>query len=151
MGDLYLNFCLLLLNVTPIWEPRLLQDAFEWGSHAPKCTSGHAVFHPLKSIARWKTCMNQIGPNAIKPPHSYEAVLKHWNRGALDVPLAVVKESSSHKYSRMVVLALVLLVCGALMAAPCRIVRWPWLRVKRTTLSSLDVIYRFIAPEGISL
>lgn len=96
--DYYLNFCLLLLDVRGIVEPRLLQDAYQWGATAVDCTSEHACFHPVKTLVAWNSCVNQIGPNALAPLMGYDLrqlALFHGSHSALfmNVFLAVAATS----------------------------------------------------------
>lgn len=63
--DFYLNSCLIFLGVPGVKELRLLKDAYMWGQKHVDCSSGEAVFHPLKTSEEWARCVQQIGQPAV--------------------------------------------------------------------------------------
>jgi len=58
--DVYLNNCLKELDIHPIRDLTLMNDAYNWGGHYIECGSAHAVFHPLKTKQDWIRCLRTV-------------------------------------------------------------------------------------------
>jgi len=65
--DLFLNSCLRELDIHPITDLRLMNDAYNWGGHFIECGSPYAVFHPLKTKQDWVRCLRTVcsSPNTL--------------------------------------------------------------------------------------
>merc|ERR1719323_830514 len=89
--DYFLNFCLKYLGVAGVREMRLLQDAYMWGQKHVTCNTGHAVFHPTKSVEEVAACVSRIRSpgvfmmkfgSALRGPLSGEPTGGRWRAAA---------------------------------------------------------------------